>query len=119
MRRLSGSAIREAIGDWQREVDNVNRNYADALRQRDNVLNPFMMTNMAYGPLLEQSYIVGESTSKSKFRNDVAALAASREVDNQLAYRYGITGSTVYALDALDRETTRLIEMLIQREAER
>ena len=119
LRRLSGSEIRGAIGDWQREVDNVDRNYADALRQRDNVLNPFMMTNMAYGPLLEQSYIVGESTSKSKFRNDVAALAASREVDNQLAYRYGITGSTVYALDALDRETTRLIEMLIQREAER
>jgi hypothetical protein len=33
-----------------------------------------------------------------------------------LAYRYGITGSTVYALDALVAETTRLIDRLAQRE---
>lgn len=116
LRRLSGSNVRKAIGDWQRELDNVNRNYADALRQRDGVLNPFMMTNIAYGPLLEQSFIVGGGIGASKFRNDIAALAESREIDNQLAYRYGITGSTVFALDALDRETTRLIEMLGQRE---
>ena len=118
LRRISGTKIRTAIGDWQRELDNVNRNYEDALRQRDGVLNPFMMENIAYGPLLEQSYIVGGGVTDSKFRNDVAALAESRGVDNQLAYRYGITGSTVYALDALDRETARLIEMLARREAE-
>jgi hypothetical protein len=34
----------------------------------------------------------------------------------ELAYRYGITGSTVYALDALVAETTRLIDRLAQRE---
>lgn len=118
LRRLSSPTLRKAISDWQAELDNVNRRYADGLRERDSVMNPFMMQNIAYGPLLEQSFIVGDDISESKFRNDVKALAESREVDNQLAIRYGITGSTVYALDALDRETTLLIDLLAKREGE-
>lgn len=116
LRRLKDSGLRNAIGDWRRELGNVNRNYADALRQRDGVMNPFILKNMSYGPLLEQSYIVGDGIGRSTFRNDVAALAKSREVDNQLAYRYGICGSTVYALDALVAETKRLVDRLASRE---
>lgn len=116
LRRLSGTEIRTAISDWERELANVNRNYADALTQRDNVLNPFMMQNLAYGPLLEQSNLVGEQVDYSKFRNDIAALAENREFDNHLAYRYGISGSTVFALDALSRATDQLIELLPGRE---
>lgn len=116
LRRIQDPKIRAAIGAWQRQLDEVNRLYADALRERDGVMNPFLMKNIAYGPLLEQSYIVGKGIGKSKFRNDIAALAKSREVDNELAYRYGISGSEVYALHALDRETTRLVELLVKRE---
>jgi len=116
LRRIQDPKIRTAIGAWQRKLDDVNRLYSDALRQRDGVWNDFVMKNIAFGPLLEQSYIVGKEIGKSKFRNDVAALAASREVDNELAYRYGVTGAEVHALDALDRETTRLIKLLVKRE---
>ncbi len=118
LRRIEDAKIRDAIGRWQRELDEVNRLYSDALRERDGVMNDFLMKNVAYGPLLEQSYIVGRGIGKSKFRNDIEALAKSREVDNELAYRYGITGSEVYALDALDRETTQLIKLLVTREQE-
>ncbi len=117
LRRLSGADIRKAISAWEREQANVERNYLDALRQRDGVLNPYMMQSIAYGPLLEQSYIVGSAIGRSKFRNDVKALAESRELDNQLSYRYGITGSTVHALDRLETETERLIDLLKKREA--
>jgi hypothetical protein len=117
LRRLSGADIRAAITDWERSLANVERIYADGLRQRDNVLNPYMMQNIAYGPLLEQSNIVGEGVGRAKFRNDYRVLAQSRELDNQLAYRYGITGSTVYALDALVQETAHLIDALKAREA--
>ncbi len=116
MRRIENPKIRDAIGRWQRDLDEVNRLYADALRQRDGVWNPFLMKNIAFGALLEQSDIVGKSVGRSKFRNDIAALARSREVDNELAYRYGICGAEVHALDALDRETTRLIHWLAKRE---
>jgi hypothetical protein len=118
LRRIEDPKIRTVIGAWQRKLDDVNRLYSDALRQRDGVWNDFVMKNIAYGPLLEQSYIVGKEAGKSKFRNDIAALAKSREIDNQLAYRYGVTGAEVHALDALDRETTRLIELLVKRERE-
>ncbi|GJL92748.1 hypothetical protein [Hyphococcus sp.] len=117
LRRLAGDEIRKEISLWQRELDNVNRIYADGLNQRDNVFNPFILKSIAYGPLLEESYIVGDRVGASKFRNDVAALAEDREFDNQLAYRYGNTGATLNTLDALDLETARLIEMLRQREA--
>ncbi|MGA8278794.1 MAG: hypothetical protein WB784_11450 [Rhodanobacteraceae bacterium] len=116
LRRIEDAKIRDAIGRWQRELDEVNRLYSDALRERDGVMNDFLMKNVAYGPLLEQSYIVGRGIGKSKFRNDIETLAKSREVDNELAYRYGITGSEVYALDALDRVTTQLIKLLVTRE---
>lgn len=116
LRRIEDPKIRTAIGAWQRQLDDVNRLYADALQQRDGVWTGFLMKNIAFGPLLEQSDIVGKEVGKSKFRNDIAALAKSREVDNELAYRYGITGAEVHALDALDRETTRLIKLLVKRE---
>ena len=116
LRRIEDPKIRTAIGAWQRQLDEVNRLYADALQQRDGVWTGFLMKNIAFGPLLEQSNIVGKGIGKSKFRNDIAALAKSREVDNELAYRFVITGSEVYALDALDRETKRLIELLVKRE---
>ena len=116
LRRIENPKIRDAIGRWQRDLDEVNRLYADALQQRDDVWNPFLMKNIAFGALLEQSDIVGKDVGTSKFRNDIAALARSREVDNELAYRYGICGAEVHALDALDRETTRLIRLLSQRE---
>ncbi len=116
LRRIENPKIREAIGRWQRDLDEVNRLYSDALRQRDGVWDPFLMKNIAFGALLEQSYIVGKDVGTSKFRNDIAALAGSREVDNELAYRYGICGAEVHALDALDRETTRLINLLVGRE---
>jgi hypothetical protein len=119
LRRLSGADIRKAIGEWERKLANVERNYSDALKQRDGVFIPYMMQNIAYGPLLEQSYIVGDAIGRSKFRNDVKALAESRELDNQLSYRYGITGSTVYALDRLETETARLIDLLKKREGAR
>jgi len=117
LRRLSNPKVRQAISDWQRALDSVDRNYADGLRERDSVFNPFLLTHIVYGSLLEQSYIVGDGIEKSKFRTDVAALAESRDVDNQLAYRYGITGSTVYVVDALVKQTTQLIDMLGKREA--
>lgn len=116
LRRIRDPKIRAAIDAWQRQLDDVNRLYSDALRQRDDVWNDFLMKNIAFGPLLEQSYIVGKGIGTSKFRNDIAALARSREVDNQLAYRYGISGSEIHALDVLDRETRRLIELLVDRE---
>ncbi|MEZ5959176.1 MAG: hypothetical protein R3C30_01945 [Hyphomonadaceae bacterium] len=119
LRRLSGEDIRAAISVWERSLANVNRNYADGLRQRDNVMNPYMMEHIAYGPLLEQSYIVGEGVGVSEFQNDYRALAGSRELDNQLAYRYGITGSTVFSLDELDQETSQLIDALGEWEAQR
>ena len=116
LRRIENPKIRDAIGRWQRDLDDVNRLYSDALRQRDGVWNRFMMKNFAFGALLEQSDIVGKEVGVSKFRNDIAALASSREVDNELAYRYGICGAEVHALDALDRETARLISLLVKRE---
>ena len=116
LRRIENPKIRDAIGRWQRDLDEVNRLYADALQQRDDVWNPFLMKNYAFGALLEQSDIVGKDVGRSKFRNDIAALAGSREVDNELAYRYGICGAEVHALGALDRETARLIEWLVKRE---
>ncbi len=115
LRRIENPKIRDAIGRWQRDLDDVNRLYSDALRQRDGVWNRFMMKNLAFGALLEQSDIVGKEVGVSKFRNDIAALASSREVDNELAYRYGICGAEVHALDALDRETARLISLLVKR----
>ncbi|MGB8635782.1 MAG: hypothetical protein WCD66_04515 [Rhodanobacteraceae bacterium] len=115
LRRIENPKIRDAIGRWQRDLDDVNRLYSDALRQRDGVWNRFMMKNLAFGALLEQSDIVGNEVGVSKFRNDIAALASSREVDNELAYRYGICGAEVHALDALDRETARLISLLVKR----
>ncbi|MEZ5894983.1 MAG: hypothetical protein R3C40_11440 [Parvularculaceae bacterium] len=119
LRRIPEKKTRQAISDWQRALDSVTRNYDDGLRERDGVFNPFLLTHIVYGPLLEQSYIVGEGIEKSKFRTDVSALAESRDVDNQLAYRYGITGSTVYVLDALVTQTTQLIDMLSRQEAKR
>jgi len=116
MRQIEDPKLRKAIVRWQRALDEVNRLYSDALQERDNVMIGFMMRNIAFGPLLEQSYKVGKEVGISKFRNDIAALAKSREVDNQLAYRYGLTGAQLYALDALDRETSRLIQSLTHRE---
>ncbi len=112
LRRLSGTQIRTAITDWERSLANVNRSYADALRQRDSVLNPYMMEHIAYGPLLEQSYIVGEGIGYSQFRNDYQRLARSRELDNHLAYRYGIAGSTAHYVEMLQNETAQLIDAL-------
>ncbi len=116
LRRIGNPKIRNAIGRWQRDLDEVSRLYSDALQQRDRVWNQFLMKNIAFGALLEQSDIVGKDVGRSKFRNDIAALAKSREVDNELAYRYGICSAQIHALDALDRETTRLIKLLGERE---
>ena len=114
---LSGTSIRKAIEDWDKELDQVKRGYADGQSQRDSVLNPFMMSDIAYGPVLEQSFILGHKIPKSKFRNNMAELAASREFDNQIAYRYGISGSNVYYLDKLIQETNELIDLLKENEA--
>ena len=114
---LSGTSIRKAIEDWEKELAQVERGYADGQNQRDSVLNPYMMSNIAYGPLLEQSFILGHKIPKSKFRNNMAELAASREFDNHLAYRYGISGSTMYYLDKLIQETSELIDLLKENEA--
>lgn len=118
LRQLSGTDIRRAIVDWERELANVHRGYADALTQRDTVLNPYMMQSVSYGALLEQSYILEDKIADSNFQSDIAALAGSREFDNHLAYRYGISGSTVYALDGLSRTTDRLIELLRKSEGQ-
>ena len=117
LRSLSGTSVRKAIDDWENELSQVKRGYADGLSQRNIVMNPFMMSNIAYGPVLEQSYIVGDKISKSKFRNNMSELAASREFDNQIAYRSGISGSTVYYLDKLIQETNELIDLLKENEA--
>jgi len=116
LRRIRDPKIRAAIGTWQRGLDEVNRLYDDALRQRDGVMTGFLMKNIAFGPLLEQSNIIGKDIGTSKFRNDIAALARSREIDNELAYRYGITGGEIHAIDLLDHETARLIHLLARRE---
>ena len=112
IRRLAGTDIRTAIDQWQQALSLVHRNYNDSLVQRDNVFNPFMMRHIAYGPLLEQSWMVGDSVEPSKFRNDLSELAESRELDNQMAFRYGIAGSTIHALESLQNETKNLIDVL-------
>ena len=118
LRRLSGTPIRQALDEWESELSEVKRGYADGLNQRDNVFNPFMMKSIAYGSLLEQSFIIGETIGTSKFRNDWIELAASREFDNQIAYRSGISGSIVYYLDQLIIETDELIVLLKNREGQ-
>ena len=117
LRRLAGTEIRTAIDQWQQALAAVHRNYNDSLIQRDNVFNPFMMRHMAYGPLLEQSWMVGGVVEPSKFRNDLIELAANRELDNQIAFRYGIAGSTIQALAALQQETEQLLVVLQQNSA--
>ncbi|HPE48083.1 MAG TPA: hypothetical protein PLR76_06795 [Hyphomonas sp.] len=117
LRRLADKDIRAAITDWERSLAEVSRKYGDGLRERDTVLIPYMMQNIAYGPLLEKSSLVADTVGVSKFRNDFAALADSREFDNQIAYRYGNCGSTIHSLDKLDVETAQLVEALRAREA--
>ena len=85
LRRLAGTDIRFAIADWEKGLATVNRLQGDALIQRDHVFNPFMMQKMAYGPLMEQSWLVGDGIGKSRFENDIQLLAQSREFDNHLA----------------------------------
>ena len=114
IRRLAGTDVRTAIDQWQQALALVHRNHNDSLIQRDNVFNPFMMRHIAYGPLLEQSWMVGDAVEPSKFRNDLNELAANRELDNQIAFRYGIAGSTIHALTALQRETEQLLAVLQQ-----
>ena len=117
LRRLSGTHLRKAIADWEYDLSEVKRGYTDGLNQRNTVMNPFMMSNIAYGPVLEQSYIVGDKIKKSKFRNNMTELAASRDFDNQIAYRSGISGSTLYYLERLIQETNELIDLLKKNEA--
>lgn len=58
--------------------------------------------------------IIGDSIERSQFRNDLTELAANRELDNQIAFRYGIAGSTIYALAGLQLETENLLTVLRQ-----
>lgn len=112
LRRLADSDIRSAIADWEKILATVKRLQGDSLTQRDHVFNPFMMQKMAYGPLMEQSWLVGDVIGKSKFRNDIIALAEDREFDNHMAYRFGIDGSIVHFVDELKDKTEQLIGML-------
>lgn len=112
LRRLAGTEIRSAIADWEQELATVKRLQGDSLTQRDHVFNPFMMQKMAYGPLMEQSWLVGDVIAKSKFRNDILMLAEDREFDNHMAFRFGIDGSIVHFVDALKDKTEQLIGML-------
>lgn len=113
LRRLAGTDIRAAIADWEKGLATVKRMQGDALTQRDHVFNPYMMQKIAYGPLMEQSWLVGDEIGKSNFRNDILALAGDREFDNHLAYRFGINGSIVHFLDELIVKTDQLIVLLI------
>ena len=117
LRSVKNSTILAAIDEWGNELTQVRRGYADGLNQRDNVLNPFMMTSIAYGPLLEQSELIGHKITVSKFRNNLAELAASREFDNQIVYRSGISGSNVFYVERLLKKTDILINLLKAREA--
>ena len=118
LRRLSGSELRSMITAWEKKLATVRRLQGDSLTQRDHVFNPYIMQKLAYGPLMEQSWLVGEFIGESRFRNDILALAEDREFDNQLAYRFGINGSIVHFVDELKDETEQLIGLLDERAGE-
>jgi hypothetical protein len=112
LRRLLGTDIRLAVADWEKMLATVQRLQGDALTQRDHVFNPYMMSEIAYGPLMEQSWLVGDTIGQSRFRNDIPALAGDRQFDNHLAYRYGINGSISRYLEDLRSKTEDLIVLL-------
>lgn len=117
LRRLSGTELRQSIAAWEEKLAYIHRLEADALKQRDYVMVPYVMQNLSWGQLMEQSR-VADAVEPSKFRNDIASFAEDRELDNQIAYRQANSRLLIRLVDDLKLETERLVESLRSREGE-
>ncbi len=120
LRRLSGSPLGEAIAKWESDLAAIERLDRDALIHRDDLVLPAFMEAASLAAVIEnhpEQTLMG--FRPSRFRNDVAALATSREIENILALRFAIEAQIVDRARKLEARADELIRALKTRERTR
>ena len=119
VRALANTPVREALTKWEFDLAWVQRIDRDTLEFRDDVVMPPMVELVSIAAIAEddpQQTSVG--FAPSRFRNDVAQLAESRQLENVLTVRFVMEAQAIYYVDILQQSTHDLIDALQARLAE-
>ncbi|MEX0644254.1 MAG: DUF6090 family protein [Parvularculaceae bacterium] len=118
LRALAGTPAREALTQWEFDLAWVQRLDRDALAHRDDIVLPEFVGIASLAAAAENDpQQASTGFVRSRFRNDVSALAQSRELENLLALRFVIEAQSLEYSGRLEQSTAALITALKERKA--